>query len=561
MNKDGLLVDDDKIKPILDYPRPKNLKQLRGFIGATSWYRKIIKDYAKLSEPLTSLTRKGVSFSWKDRQEEAFQILRTASTTAPILAYPNFRLPFVVQTDASQSGLGAVITQVQNGQERVIAYASRVLSGAERNYSTTEQECLAVVWAIKKFRHYFEGYKYTVITDHSSLRWLYNLKNPTGRLARWALDLLEYDFEVVHRKGAMHHVPDALSRMYENEELDHIAVSEEINDEWYIRRREAVLATPNKFHGWKVVDGKLYKFRNNPLLEDLMDDLQAWELVVPKGKRQAVLREVHERPEAGHLGPEKTYHRASNSYFSPGMFKDVNAYVRKCATRQLNKSEQAQSRGIMGQRIVQQPWTVVATDIMGPFPRSKKGHEYLIVFQALFTKWIELAPLKAANAQTIIASFSDLVITRWGTPQVLHSHNGTEFNNNAIREMAETFGIRHSFTPLYHPQENPVERTNRVFKTMIRPFIGQDHRDWDANISDFRFAYNTSFHSTNKTTPAYLNLGRELFPRKTFRGLVEGEVDMPDPNLSVWTDRMSKMRHLWEVITTHHDQAFIKQAK
>ena len=119
--------------------------------------------------------------------------------------------------------------------------------------------------------------------------------------------------------------------MYENEELDHIAVLEEINDEWYIRRREVVLASPNKFHGWKVVDGKLYKFRNNPLLEDLTDDLQARKLVVPKDKQQEVLREVHEKPEAGHLGVEKTYHRASNSYFWPGMYKDVNAYVRKCA--------------------------------------------------------------------------------------------------------------------------------------------------------------------------------------------------------------------------------------
>ena len=128
VNKDGLLVDDDKIKPILEYPRPKNLKQLRRFIGATSWYRKFIKDYVQISEPLTRLTRKGVSFSWKDQQEEAFQTLRTALTTAPILAYPDFKLPFVIQTDASQTGLGAVVTQTQNGQERVIAYASRVLS-------------------------------------------------------------------------------------------------------------------------------------------------------------------------------------------------------------------------------------------------------------------------------------------------------------------------------------------------------------------------------------------------------------------------------------------------
>ena len=120
----------------------------------------------------------------------------------------------------------------------------------------------------------------------------------------------------------MNHVPGELSRMYENEEVDHIATLEEINDESFIRRRGAVLATPNKFHGWKVVDGKLYKFKNNPLLKGLMDDLQAWKLVVPKGNQQEVLREVDETPEARHLGVEKAYHRASNSYFWPGMYKD-----------------------------------------------------------------------------------------------------------------------------------------------------------------------------------------------------------------------------------------------
>ena len=133
-------------------------------------------------------------------------------TSAPIIAYPDFNESFTLQTGASDTGLGVVVTQVQNVEERVIAYASSILNKAERNYSTTEKECLAVVWAISKFRYYLEGYRFTVITDHSSLRWLCNLRNPTGRLARWSLDLLEYDFKIVHRKAAMHPVPDALSR-------------------------------------------------------------------------------------------------------------------------------------------------------------------------------------------------------------------------------------------------------------------------------------------------------------------------------------------------------------
>ena len=133
-----------------------------------------------------------------------------------------------------------------------------------------------MVWAIREFRYYIEGYNFTVVTDQSSLKWLHNLRNPTGRLARWALDLLEYDFDIVYRKGAMHHAPDALSCMFENERVEKLSALEPVEDEWYSRQREDVINAPNKYHGWKVVDDRLYKYRSNPLLEDLMDDLNSW---------------------------------------------------------------------------------------------------------------------------------------------------------------------------------------------------------------------------------------------------------------------------------------------
>ena len=259
---------------------------------------------------------------------------------------------------------------------------------------------------------------------------MHNLRNPTGRLARWAIDLLEYDFDIVHRKRAMHHVPDASSRMFENERVEKLSVLELIEDEWYSQRREDVISSLNKYHGWKVVDDRLYTYRSDPLLEDLMDDLNAWKLVVPKNYRAQILIESHEALEAGHLGTEKTYHRAAIQYYWPGMYKDITAFVRKCVACQLNKPKQAQSRGIMTQRIVQQPWSVVATDIMGPFPRSKRGFEYIVLFQDLFTKWSKVEPLRAINAKKIMDSFLDVVIIRWGTPEVLHSDNGTEYNNN-----------------------------------------------------------------------------------------------------------------------------------
>ena len=152
-----------------------------------------------------------------------------------ILEFPSFKdivaNPFHLQTDASNTGLGVVLTQVQDGEERVISFASRTLLSAERNYSVIERECLAVVSGIRKFREYIEGFFFKVITDHSSLKWLRSLRNPTGRLARWSLELLEYDFEIIHRKGALHHVPDALSKITEDEEMP-ISSACDTSDSW-----------------------------------------------------------------------------------------------------------------------------------------------------------------------------------------------------------------------------------------------------------------------------------------------------------------------------------------
>ena len=183
VNRNGLQVDTDKVAPIVNYPAPRNLKQLRSLLGMASWYRRLIPEFATIAEPLTRLTKKSQSWEWGEEQIRAVDLIKKHLVSPPTLACPNFELPFTLQTDASSVGLGAVLTQVIDGFERVIAYASRSLSEAEKKYTVTEQECLAVIWAIRKCRCYLEGYSFTVITDHSSLRWLHNLKNPIGRLA------------------------------------------------------------------------------------------------------------------------------------------------------------------------------------------------------------------------------------------------------------------------------------------------------------------------------------------------------------------------------------------
>ncbi|KAL7288313.1 hypothetical protein TKK_0017647 [Trichogramma kaykai] len=167
------------------------------------------------------------------------------------------------------------------------------MNAAERNYSVTERECLAVLWAVQKFRPYVEGYHFKVITDHSSLKWLHNLKNPTGRLARWALELQQYDYEILHRKGSQNVVADALSRLHEEDDESCETASVSIEDEkdaWYRKLFADVQREPQKFPWHKVVGNRLYHYRPDASIEDLIEDQDAWKLLVPKHKRREILR-------------------------------------------------------------------------------------------------------------------------------------------------------------------------------------------------------------------------------------------------------------------------------
>ena len=204
---DGISTNLDKVRVVQEFPTPSNLKEFRNFLGLANYYRRFVKGCSHIAAPLNALTRKGVSFKWSEQCAVAFDKLKRALVSAPVLAYPNFCKPFLLLVDASSTGIGFTLGQVQNGKEVVIAYNGRSLNQAGQNYSTTERE-----EGIKKFQPYLHRRRFTVVTDHSSLRWLMNVKYASGRLATWALLLQQYDFEIVHRPGKVHGNADSLSR-------------------------------------------------------------------------------------------------------------------------------------------------------------------------------------------------------------------------------------------------------------------------------------------------------------------------------------------------------------
>ena len=209
----GIETDSTKIDKVQNAETPKNVKEVQQFLGLASYYRHFIKDFSLIAAPLSSLTG-NIPFTWQEPQQKAFDLLKQKLTTAPILAYPDFSKPFVLHTDASTHSIGAVLCQEQEGQERVLQYASRSLNPAERNYSTSEKECLSVYHWIKYFRCYLADKEFTVVTDHNALTWLFNKQQEgtNSRLFRWMLQLQAYSFKVLHRAGKKHDNADSMTR-------------------------------------------------------------------------------------------------------------------------------------------------------------------------------------------------------------------------------------------------------------------------------------------------------------------------------------------------------------
>ena len=344
ISADGVSTDPDKIRAVEQWPIPSNVSDVRSFLGLASYYRRFIEDFAEIASPLHRLTAKSIErFQWSSECDRAFRSLKEKLVTAPVLAFPRSDAKFIVDCDASDYGLGAVISQEQDGSERVIAYASRVLDNRERRYSTTKKEMLAMVYAIRHFRHYLYGRPFTVRTDHNALKWLQSFKEPEGQVARWLELLAQYDYKIEHRPGRKHQNADALSRnpLVVAEDTDQIIQTNAVGNStstwvpsWTVTNlRSSQAADPDmkKILAWKQNQTSQPAFREIEGTSKATRSLWAqwnrlqlengvlyrrWEtddghgtqlqLVLPRSMVSEVLSALHDAPSAGHLGVTKT---------------------------------------------------------------------------------------------------------------------------------------------------------------------------------------------------------------------------------------------------------------
>jgi hypothetical protein len=520
ISKYGLKPLERNIEAVKKFPKPNKIKDVRAFIGLCSYYRKYIKKFSKIANPLINITKKDIGFKWEMEQEAAFEYLKQAIISAPVLAHFKEGRPIYITTDASLEGLGGILEQEdEQGKKHPIGYTSRKLKGGERNFSTTELEMAAVVFVINYFREYLLGREFIVYSDHSSLQYFKTMKNPSSRITKSIFKLIEYDFIIKHKAGSANLAADSLSRFPLNlTEVEKLSTNEEINikileteqsNDEFCRN---ILNALNDIGEQKFKKkSRRYCVKNNILYyKQWNKNVQLDLLVIPKSLINTVLKSYHESIFSGHFGITKTIAKLKQKYHWDTMIKDTTNFINSCTSCQLLKTPIGKAPGLLQPIPIEsgKPLQRLTFDYLGPLPPSH-GKKYLIVATCNATKMaFAKAVANATGAETI--NFLMDLITSYGVPKYFCSDRGTHFKNKEVEEVCKNLGITQIFSSAYHPQTNGMtELMNKLICNSLTHYVNKNQKDWVLYYKLVVFAYNTCPSSRLKVSPFFLLHGME----------------------------------------------------
>ncbi len=407
-------MDQGKVKAMEEWPTPQSVKELQRFLGFANFYRRFIKGFSLLTAPLTTLLRgKPKSLSWNPNAHEAFETLKTAFSTAPILRHPNPQVPFVVEADASTTGVGAVLSQQFSEPPSLqpCTFFSKRLTSAQQNYDIGNRELLAIKLALEEWLHWLEGanHPFTVITDH--LQYLRKAKRLNPRQARWALFFTQFEFTITYRPGSRNCKADTLSRLY--------SPDSPVDPEPILPPALIV----------------------NPILWNIDKDIQAatltepaplggpeGKLFVPSSQRQALLGLVHKVPGSGHPGSQRTLSLLQDRYWWPSMSRDVIRYVRSCSVCAMSSTPCHLPVGkLIPLPIPRRPWSHLGIDFVTDLPVSE-GNTCILVAVDRFSKACKLISLRGLpTALETAEHLFHQVFRNFGVLEEIVSNNGPQF--------------------------------------------------------------------------------------------------------------------------------------
>lgn len=524
----GLLPNLKKVEAIDKLQEPTNQRGIKSFLGMIGYYRKFVQNFSTIAKPLYTLLKKNVHFNWKQEQKESFIELKNKLKEFTILRYPDFNKEFVITTDASNIGIGAVLSQEYEGKDLPVHFISRTLNNAELNYNTTEKECLAIVWAIQQFRPYIYGKKFKIKTDHRPLTWLFRVKDPGSRLVRWRLKLEEYSYSIEYKKGVDNVVADELSRnvypieaQYKNDdaevqekirEIFGSDSSDEVEDETILRKiyEEECENLTNQSNN---ISNKTDAVRKERGIEEISENESEMdvEVVSDRNQQQQIIKENHDGLIGGHGGQKATISRIKEKYFWKGLNKDVIDYVSKCPECQRQKINRNPGKNPM--KIVSSAdysLEKVSMDLTGPYKEGNKTL-YSLTIQDDLSKYIKYIPIQDKKCETVARAFTDEWILYFGIPKLILTDNGGEFVNDVMKELCKLFKIKHLRTSNMYPQANgSAERSHARLGEYLRLMIKDKSKPEYSKLFRYAaFCHNTTVHSSTGFTPHEVLFGRK----------------------------------------------------
>ena len=489
MGRAGLECDPNKLSAVANWIPPSTIKGVREFLGFTGYYRRFVPDYSTVAQPLVRLLGKDCKFKWTEACQDAFKALRALLIKAPVLAFPKEDLPYIVDTDASDYGIGGVLSQNVEGSEHVIAYYSKSLNPAQQKYCTTRRELLA-------FKGYVWGPKFLIRTDHAALVWLTNLKNIQGMLACWLAKLQQFHFDIIHRPGTQHGNADGLSRcpqcergscaptnitcqtdpdqpyanscggssmvseliplesgrtcvaaimsaQSENSKLiiEAQKVDKEISIvcEWLLAGQFPTCVqdfAPASYELKAYWIGRTSLYLENILWRNHSATGSRAQLVIPSSLRDTIFNNSHHTTYGGHFGMTHTHSKIQLHYFWPVMSDFIKNRITACHKCIARKSPVNRHQP-MGHVTVSGRFKRVAMGLLDVSVISAKGHKYILVVCDYFTKYNEAYPLADKTAHSVADALMDIWLPRYGFPLFLHSDQGKEFDNAMIHKLSE----------------------------------------------------------------------------------------------------------------------------